>query len=44
MSEVKVKEPGTFVRSKEGVVTQERIHKELMEILEGIQPGVTKNI
>jgi uncharacterized protein (DUF1778 family) len=44
MSECEVKEPSSFVRSKEGIETQERIHKELMEILESIQPGVTNNI
>ncbi|KAK0130412.1 hypothetical protein ONS96_000932 [Cadophora gregata f. sp. sojae] len=44
MSECVVKEPSPFVRSKEGAETQERVHKELMEILEEIQPGVTSNI
>jgi retinol dehydrogenase-12 len=44
MSETKVKEPSAFVRSKEGIATQERVHTELMAILEKIQPGVTENI
>ncbi len=44
MSECKVKEPSSFVRSKEGALAQERVHKELMAILETIQPGVTDNI
>ncbi|KAF4630758.1 hypothetical protein G7Y89_g7388 [Cudoniella acicularis] len=44
MSECKVKEPSAFVRSKEGATTQERVHREFMDILETIQPGVTKNI
>ena len=44
MSECKVKEPSSFVRSKEGAAAQERVHKELMDILESIQPGVTNNI
>lgn len=44
MSEAKVKEPSTFVRSKEGAETQERVHTELMAILERIQPGITQNI
>ncbi len=44
MSECKVKEPSKFVRSKEGAVTQQRVHDELMEILENIQPGITSNI
>ncbi|OBT98669.1 hypothetical protein VE01_03237 [Pseudogymnoascus verrucosus] len=44
MSEAKVKEPSTFVRSAEGAKTQERVHKELMDILETIQPGITDKI
>ncbi|KAJ8133532.1 hypothetical protein O1611_g88 [Lasiodiplodia mahajangana] len=44
MSECRVKEPSPFVRSDEGARTQERVHKELMEILERIQPGIGHNI
>ncbi|KAH7225194.1 hypothetical protein BKA60DRAFT_255570 [Fusarium oxysporum] len=44
MSECRVREPSTFVRSKEGTETQARVHKELMAILERIQPGITQNI
>ncbi|KAK9373645.1 uncharacterized protein V1513DRAFT_142589 [Lipomyces chichibuensis] len=44
MSECKVKQPSKFVRSKEGALAQKRVHKELMDILEAIQPGITKNI
>jgi len=44
MSETKVKEPSAFVRSKDGAETQERVHTELMAILEQIQPGITANI
>ena len=44
MSECKVKEPSAFVRSQEGAEVQARVHKELMTILENIQPGVTSNI
>jgi retinol dehydrogenase-12 len=44
MSDCVVKEPSDFVRSEEGQKTQERVYKELMEILEKIQPGITKNI
>ncbi|KAH7148257.1 hypothetical protein EDB81DRAFT_458004 [Dactylonectria macrodidyma] len=44
MSECVVKEPSAFVGSKEGAIVQERVHKELMGILETIQPGITKNI
>ena len=44
MSECRVKEPSKFVRSREGLAAQERVHKELMAILEAIQPGITNNI
>ncbi|KAE9378411.1 NAD(P)-binding protein [Stipitochalara longipes BDJ] len=44
MSECSVKEPSEFVRSEEGQRTQERVYTELIEILEKIQPGITKNI
>ncbi|KAF5988825.1 retinol dehydrogenase 12 [Fusarium bulbicola] len=44
MSECRVREPSTFVRSKEGAETQARVHKELMAILENIQPGITRNL
>ncbi|KAG5655091.1 hypothetical protein KAF25_000214, partial [Fusarium avenaceum] len=44
MSECRVREPSTFVRSKEGVETGKRVHKELMAILESIQPGITQNL
>jgi retinol dehydrogenase 12 len=44
MSECVVREPSEFVRSEEGKLSQERVYKELMEILENIQPGITKNI
>lgn len=44
MSECRVREPSAFIRSKEGVETEKRVHKELMAILETIQPGITQNI
>ncbi|KAG5807343.1 hypothetical protein H9Q74_003488 [Fusarium xylarioides] len=44
MSECRVREPSNFVRSKAGAETQARVHKELMVILENIQPGITQNI
>ena len=44
MSNCYVAPPSPFVRSEEGKKTQDRVYKELMEILEKIQPGVTKNI
>lgn len=33
-----------FVTSEEGVQAQKRVYTELMAILEGIEPGITKNI
>lgn len=44
MSECEVKEPSKFVRSNEGAMVQKRVHMELMDILETIQPGITKTI
>lgn len=44
MSESKVMQPSTFVRSEEGQHTQKRVWAELKEVLEKIQPGVTENI
>ena len=44
MSECEIKEPSEFVRSKEGAKVQERVHSELMGILETIQPGITNYI
>lgn len=44
MSECVVTEPSAFVRSEEGKKTQERFYSELMELLEKIQPGITRNI
>jgi NAD(P)-dependent dehydrogenase (short-subunit alcohol dehydrogenase family) len=44
MSDCEVKDPSEFVRSEDGKKTQERVYKELMAILEKIQPGITKNI
>jgi retinol dehydrogenase 12 len=44
MSDCVVTEPSEFVRSEEGQRTQERVYKELIGILEKIQPGITRNI
>lgn len=38
------REPSAYVRSEEGARMQVRVYEELMAILEGIEPGVTKNI
>ncbi|KAJ9139080.1 Retinol dehydrogenase 12 [Pleurostoma richardsiae] len=44
MSECEVKEPSAFVRSNEGLKAQQRVHDELLGILETIQPGIYDNI
>ena len=44
MSECVVKEPSAFVRSEEGIRTQERVYTELMEILEKIRTGISRNV
>jgi retinol dehydrogenase-12 len=41
MSECRVKPESTWVRSKEGASVEKRLWKELVDILEGIHPGVT---
>ena len=44
MSNCGVIEPSPFVRSDEGKETGERVYTELIEILEKIQPGISKVI
>jgi len=44
MADCKIAQPSTFVRSNEGAQVQKRVYDELMAILEGIEPGITKNI
>lgn len=44
MSDCKVTPPSPFVRSEDGKKTQERVYSELIEILEKLQPGISKNI
>jgi retinol dehydrogenase-12 len=44
LSDCVVSEPSDFVRSEEGKSTEVRVYEELKGILEGIQPGITKNI
>ncbi|KAK4149226.1 hypothetical protein C8A00DRAFT_38175 [Chaetomidium leptoderma] len=39
-----VDDPSSFVMSEEGKAVQKRVWAELMEILEGIEPGVTANV
>ncbi|KAH7388889.1 short-chain dehydrogenase/reductase-like protein [Cadophora sp. MPI-SDFR-AT-0126] len=44
LQDLKVKEPSRWVRSEEGKEVQKKVFKELLGILEGIEPGVTNNI
>lgn len=44
ISECVVTEPSAWVRSEEGAQIQKKVWSELSAILEGIQPGITKNI
>lgn len=39
-----VRDPSALVVSKEGEEVQRRVYSELMDILEGVQAGVTKNV
>lgn len=40
----RVSEPSPFVRSDEGMEVQKRVYAELMEVLEGIEGGITANV
>lgn len=42
LSDCKITEPGTNVRSEEGKQDQERVFRELTAKLEGIKPGITE--
>lgn len=44
MVDCKVRDPSAWVRSPQGEKTQAKVWIELLEILEGIQPGIGKNI
>ena len=44
MVDCEVREPSRWVRSEKGREVQGRWYKELMGYLEGIEPGITKNI
>jgi len=39
-----VSEPSRYVRSEKGLKAQVRVYDEIMEALEKIEPGITKNI
>lgn len=44
ISECKATKPGLHVMNELGVQTQKQVYKELMEILEKVEPGITENI
>jgi hypothetical protein len=44
MHDCVVKHPSKFVESEEGLKAQKKVYEELLVILEGIQPGITKNV
>ena len=44
MNTCKVMEPSAFVRSEEGLRTQRNVFKQLIELLEDVEPGVAKNV
>lgn len=44
MTDCQIREPSKWVRSEQGKDAQQRVYKELLGVLEEIEPGVTKNI
>lgn len=44
MVDCAVSEPSKYVQSEKGKDAQTRLYAEVMEALEGIEPGITKNI
>lgn len=44
MDNCKLRDPGPFVTGEEGKKIQKRVYDELLEVLEGIEPGITKNV
>lgn len=44
LQDCRIKEPSRWVRSEQGKAAQPRVYKELLSILEEIEPGVTNNI
>jgi retinol dehydrogenase-12 len=44
MTNCKVGEVSAWVRSPKGMETEERVYKELLGIMEGIEKGITRNI
>jgi hypothetical protein len=44
MTDCRVREPSKWVRSEKGKEAQKKVYKELLMILEEIEPGITRNI
>lgn len=44
MTDCQVRNPSKWVRSEQGIEAQKRVYKELLGVLEEIEPGVMKNI
>ncbi|POS74716.1 dehydrogenase/reductase SDR family member 13 [Diaporthe helianthi] len=44
MENCKLRDPGPFVTSDEGKKVQKRVYVELLEVLEEVEPGITKNV
>lgn len=44
MDNCKLRDPGPFVTGEEGKQVQKRVYDQLLEVLEGVQPGITKNV
>lgn len=44
MNACKVMEPSAFVRSQEGLKTQHNVFKQLMELLENLEPRISLNL
>jgi NAD(P)-dependent dehydrogenase (short-subunit alcohol dehydrogenase family) len=44
MSECKVKQPSAFVSSEDGAKSQKKVYEQLLNILEGVVPGISKII
>jgi len=44
MADCEIWHPSAWVTSNHGAKTQKKVYSELMDILEGIHPGITKNI
>ncbi len=44
MDSCEARDPSPFVLSGEGAAIQKRVYSELLAILEGVQPGISKKM